>query len=136
MQSLYIIRGPIGSGKSTLAAAIAMGLRTVDIEAVVCENDDYFIDAGVYKFDQTRVHESRRACTDKAIRALDDGKTAIVSNCFVHPSHHAEIETYAHVRGIPVQIVICQGDFQNVHGVEQQRVQASREFFVYTTNRN
>lgn len=131
---LTIIRGTPGSGKSTLAKAlIANG-----IAGAVCEADDYFHVDGEYKFDFTKLAAAHAACQRKVNSLLDIGVNPIVSNT---STTWKEIRPYldmARVQGATVSVITMETQFQNVHGVPEDKVQImrnrmfDREHFIET----
>lgn len=124
MKMLYIIRGIPGSGKSTLAKKIA---------SVVCEADDFFVDPdGVYRFDPSLLKEAHSACQKKCVTAMQFEVDAIaVANTFTRKWEYQPYINLAKEYGYKVSIIICEGDFGNVHGVPEEKVRRMRERFQF-----
>ena len=69
--TLYIIRGLPGTGKSTLGKTLA---RDASFAA-----DDYFMVAGEYTFDPTKLTEAHEQCKSNVRKALEKKKKDLAS---------------------------------------------------------
>lgn len=122
--TLLIIRGIPGSGKSTLAK------RLIDKGFIQSwfEADMYFMDInGEYKFDREKLGEAHRFCERYTDRELQDKNSVMVSNTF---TRMWEIEPYialAKKHNVPIMVIECKGDYQNVHGVSDETIQLMKE---------
>jgi len=119
-QSLTIIRGLPGSGKSTLARLIQNfgNFHTYHYEA-----DMYMVDENnQYKFDPEKLAVCHKTCLQNTKEMLNLGHSVIVSNTFTQIWEMQHYLNYAKALGIPIQIIHCQGNFQNVHGVPDSKI--------------
>ena len=124
MARLILIRGVPGSGKTTLAKQYAAeGFQHF-------EADDYFTHpSDGYRFDRDELknaHQWCQACTRRAIRL---GLDVVVANTF---TRRWEMEPYfemAEQFGADLEVIEATGEWQNVHGVPADVVQAMRARF-------
>ena len=123
--SLTLIRGVSGSGKTTLARKLqgAYGASYSIIEA-----DQYFTHAdGTYNFDASKLMEAHAHCLQRTKDLLAMGQDVIVSNTFTRKWEMAE-----YLKLCPnAQIIICQGRFENTHGVPPDAVARQLARFEY-----
>jgi predicted kinase len=113
---LYILRGLPGSGKSTLARQLA-------------PNDHYEADAfmvdkdGHYSFDPTRLGEVHEKCLNAVREALTGGAEVVaVANTFVKRWEYQRYIDLATSLGVDYEVIVCSGDYQNIHGVPQETI--------------
>lgn len=114
MNKLIIIRGLPGSGKSTLAKSLS---GFVHLEA-----DMYFDGPDGYTFEGSRIKDAHAWCQREVLSCLEDGNDVVVSNTF---TQHWEMKPYLEIAqqcGASVQVVICKGNFKNVHGVPEEKI--------------
>jgi predicted kinase len=135
-KQLIIIRGVQGSGKSTLAGWICDAHEPralVPSDWVHYEADMYFINpiTGEYKWVGEEISKAHRWCEYMVDAAMKNGKNVIVSNTFVKKEDYKVYEEMAQQYGYSVQIIICQGKFQNTHGVPEEKVEQKRKQFEY-----
>ena len=119
-QSLTIIRGFPGSGKSTLARLMQnFGFfYTYHYEA-----DMYMVDENnQYKFDPEKLAVCHKICLQNTKEMLNLGHSVIVSNTFTQIWEMQPYLDHAKSLGIPIQIIHCQGNFQNVHEVPDSKI--------------
>jgi energy-coupling factor transporter ATP-binding protein EcfA2 len=115
---LVLIRGLPGSGKTTLARAMD---GFVHFEA-----DQWMVDAdGSYRFDPGRLAAAHEACRAAARRALDDGRSVVVSNTFVE---RWEMQPYFEM-GYPVRVIEASGTYESEHAVPPEVLQQMRELW-------
>ena len=130
MKLLIIIRGVSGSGKSTLAEMIS---RTLTPFGHV-EADQYFVNPnGDYIFNPNLLHQAHDWCVKTVESHIQTDHTVIVSNTF---TRKWEIDPYiklAKEYGYQVQLITCEGQFQNVHNVPDEVVQKMRDRFEHLT---
>ena len=116
---LILIRGIPGSGKSTLAKELAAG----NDDYVHLEADQFFIDSsGEYAFNPAMLPRAHDWCQKQAMTHLAHGKNVIVSNTF---TRLWEMEAYINMAkevGCELQVIRCNGGFENTHGVPQAAV--------------
>lgn len=127
-KELIIIRGVPGSGKSTLALDMWSGDRSAGISAIVLEADMFMVDDdGNYKFDGSRLAECHRKCQQFVNTAMIQCTERIyVANTFVKKWEADVYYTLAKVWGYTVKVYRLEGNFENVHGVPQDRVNIMR----------
>jgi len=116
----YIIRGIPGSGKSTLARKLAPNAHY--------EADAYMVDAnGEYAFDPKRLSEVHQKCYEAVRNALlDDTENVAVANTFVKRWEYQKYVDLAVELGVAYEIIVCNGGWQNVHGVGEDVIQRMR----------
>ena len=123
---LIIIRGTPGSGKSTLAK----DLFDAKLAAAICEADDFFHTAEGYKFDFAKLGEAHAECQSKVRHFLGLGLETIVSNT---STTWKEIRPYldmALMNGAHVTIITMKTQFQNIHGVPDEKVEIMRNRMI------
>ena len=127
--SVILIRGLPGSGKSTLASLIAARAHYIHLEA-----DQYFVDyyTGKYRFDASKLKEAHEYCQSRFKIALDHNSQGIVvSNTF---TQKWELQFYldaCEVHGIRPQIITCEGRFENIHGITEDKIAQMRARWEY-----
>lgn len=124
MPILTIIRGASGSGKSTVAKALAISNNCNYFEA-----DMYFIRDGEYIFDFKQLKKAHAWCINNVESEMAKGADVIVSNTF---TKIWEMQPYLEIAkryGYDTQIVYCQGELKNLHGVPEGKVQQMRDNF-------
>ena len=115
---LLIVRGIQGSGKSTLAKQILSVAPAAHFEA-----DMFFVDAqGKFNWDSDLSYAAHAWCFHSARIALAQGKHVIVSNTF---PKRREIKKYLSLTDQAI-VVRCMGEFQNIHGIPQELVEAKK----------
>lgn len=127
--SLTLIRGLPGSGKSTLAKSL---LRSMPPGTCHFEADMYFVLQGVYEFKPEQIGNAHDWCQMQTQNALFDGYSVIVSNTFTKLS---ELEPYFEfTRSITEKlpnVILCQGQFESIHGVPDQVMVNMRKRFAF-----
>lgn len=111
-QELVLVRGHSGSGKSTFAASLVpFGYKHF-------ENDSFFVgDDGVYKFDFAFHQVAKDECVKKAVQALVDGESVVVSNTFTKINEMDSLVSFAKDLGIDIRVFEMENDFENTHAV-------------------
>jgi predicted ABC-type ATPase len=137
-KTLILIRGVQGSGKTTLANLIAEGLEPRGLypepTSAKFEADHFFInpETGEYNWDGAKIGEAHRWCQHQTNEAMKrQVPFIIVSNTFVR---RAEMDVYlemAKQHGYETQEIICKGKFENVHGVDEEKVEKNRRKFEF-----
>jgi len=123
-QSVILIRGLPGSGKSTLASLIATRAHYIHLET-----DQYFVDyyTGKYRFEPSKIKEAHEYCQSRFKIALEHrSQGVVVSNTF---TQKWELQFYldqCELHGIIPQIITCEGQFQNIHGVPEEKIAQMR----------
>ena len=121
--TLTLIRGLPGSGKSTLATMICEKTGAIHLEA-----DQFMIDHnGDYRFDGRKLRDVHARCETECDGHLSAGQGVVVSNTF---SEIWEMQAYldmAERHHAALQIIECHGQFRNVHGVPDDKIDAMRK---------
>ena len=124
MKHFYLIRGIPGSGKSTLAKTISDAFIYEGVNAEIFEADDFFVnDEGEYHFDISQLRAAHMWCqcfTEESM--VNDTPVVIVSNTFTKKWEAEPYIMMARKHGYNIQIISCQGQFNNVHGVPDYKV--------------
>jgi predicted kinase len=128
MAHLYIIRGVPGSGKTTLAESM-MECGMVDHYS---EADRFMVDDFLqYKFDATNLRMCHELCRQDVEEFLNMGCSVAVSNTFTRKWEMQPYLDMAEKYGAKVTVIVCQGDYANVHGVPSDKVQEMKRRFEY-----
>lgn len=133
MRQLILVRGIPGSGKSTLARSLCN--LPDNVMARHYEADMYFEDEhGNYNFDVTKLHQAHTWCHNKTREALEQNRTVVVSNTFTTKKELKPYFDMAREFGIvpivPI-VYLAQNQFNNVHNVPADKLQAMRDRFQY-----
>lgn len=129
MQILYVLRGPIGSGKTTLAQQMKFAQVAAGINVEIRDNEDYFMVNGKFVYDHTKLSDAIEHTNRMIFDDLAEGKSVIATGCFTRREHFYRIKRYAEIRGIKVQVISVEAEFDNVHGASEARVERSRRQF-------
>ena len=127
-QKLWIVRGAPGSGKSTKAREIIKeNLGTLHFEA-----DMFFYDKdGNYHFDARDLPHAHKWCEDMVKKTIRDGRSTVVSNTFTKKWEYEKYINIAEDAGIPYEIIVMTGEYDNIHGVPSVVVERmKREFEI------
>ena len=123
MGTLTLIRGLPGSGKSTYAKSILKKERRSSITGMVhYEADMYHTKNGIYNYQISRAGQAHEWCMNQTRKALENGKSVIVSNTF---STYGELVAYivmAEMLGVKVKIIKCVGEFDSEHDVPEATI--------------
>lgn len=135
MAELILVRGIPGSGKSTLARELAehytKEFGNVQYTAHF-EADMFFVDKrGNYNFDASKLHQAHNWCIDQVRDHLKDDCIVIVSNTFTTKRELKPYFDMAREFGIVPIVYLAQNQFNNVHNVPADKLQAMRDRFQY-----
>lgn len=123
---LYIIRGLPGSGKTTLGLMIADELNALHYEA-----DMFFFSAGEYLYKREFIADAHKWCFSQVKEGLEEGHTVVVSNVFHRKSNIRPYTEMAIRLGLKYTIIHCEGNYGNVHGVSERKVEQFRKDWEY-----
>lgn len=113
---LRICRGWPGSGKTTFAIKHFPGIFHV-------ENDMFLMRGGKYTWSKDRVKMAINWCSKTARNALENGLDVIVCNTFTKRKFISFYQNMASECDAEFQVYRCVGNFQNVHGLDDNMVQ-------------
>lgn len=128
MPVLYIIRGVPGSGKSTLARNMSSGDISGGDTSVIFEADMFMVnDQAEYEFDPARLQECHRKCQQFVNMHMIEGTDHIyVSNTFIRKWEADVYYTLAKVWQYEVKVICCEGNYKNLHGVPDNKIELMR----------
>ena len=126
MKHLTIIRGTPGSGKSTLAKA----LFDAKLAAAICEADDFFHTPEGYKFDFAKLGQAHTVCQQQVAYLLGRGLPVIVSNTSTTWKEMRPYLDIAKAMDAHVTIITMKSQFQNIHGVPDEKVEIMRNRMI------
>ena len=123
MKNLILVRGLPGSGKSTVAKSLG-GFHI--------ETDMFW---GLeYKFDMSRIKEAHQWCQDMAKKAFNLYDKVVVSNTFTTAFELLPYFDIAKEVGIKPQVILCQGQFGNIHNVPEEVLAKMAGRFEYNVD--
>lgn len=121
-QKLVLIRGLPGSGKSTLARILVDELGFAHYEADMYMSDP----SGAYAFSEAKLTEAHGWCLDQTRTALQAGRSVVVANTFAKLWMLDPYERLAVDMTVPSEILEASGQFQGIHGVPADKIDAMR----------
>jgi predicted kinase len=124
---MTIVRGLPGSGKSTLAERLA----STKIDVVHIETDQYWIRDGEYKFDINHLAEAHDWCRTRVREYLERDYHVVVSNTFTTQREMKPYFEMCKELSIRPQVILCQGQFGNIHNVPLDTLAKMAERFQY-----
>jgi len=128
MTKLYLIRGIPGSGKTTLAEEM---LNSGMIDHAT-EADKFMVDDNLnYKFDPEKLKLCHKLCQQDAEGFLEMGCNVAVSNTFTRKWEMQAYLDMAEKHGVKIAIIVCQGEYENTHGVPQSVVKKMKNRFEW-----
>ena len=111
---LTIVRGLPGSGKSTFAKTLGVNHFEADM---------YFInEKGEYQFDSNAISKAHAWCKKKVLQSLKNRESVVVANTFVMKWEIIPYHKMARQYGAEFEVVECQGDYGNIHGVDSNKI--------------
>lgn len=128
MKKLILIRGIPGSGKTTFAKKL-MQSDSFMPHLQHFEADMWFDRYNGGKFDPKKLKKAHEWCQKQTKDHLNMGFNVIVSNTFIK---RWEVEKYHEIAeecGCFVEEMTMTGEYQNVHGVPDSKVQSMKENF-------
>jgi predicted kinase len=136
MRSVIVLQGCSGSGKSTYAQKLITAAKELGIQtAHIVSADDYFIEQGEYKFDQTKTGEAHAWCMRNFvghISAQPEFGLVVVDNTNPGVIDIAPYMAVATAYGWKAEIhrILCDTEMaiaRNVHGVPAPQVQKTAD---------
>lgn len=129
-QTLYLVRGIPGSGKTTRAQQLVTQCNDQGVAVSHLEADQFFTDIdGQYTFVPSQIRQAHEWCRRQTRTALDDGDVVVVANTFTQNWELKDYIDMALAKSIPVVIIQCCGQWNNVHGVPPEKVQGMLDRF-------
>lgn len=122
MLHLVLIRGLPGSGKSTRA-------KREYPNFVHIENDMFLMEDGQYVFTDKRRKNAVKACIEATENALKQGKSVVVSNCFLRHESMLPYTWLAKQYGADVDVQVATGNFPSIHNVPEDVIDSMRKQF-------
>jgi predicted kinase len=127
---LLLIIGIPGAGKSTVAANTKKNNPDF-ANANIWEADMYFIDNnGNYNWDFNKLGAAHNWCKANVKLDMLSGKNVIVSNTNLTPKERKPYLDLAKEFGYTVEVITCNGGFQNIHGVSEESLERMRKRFI------
>ena len=131
-KSFYLVYGVPGSGKSTY---VERELKPFIKDLQHFEADMFFYDKnGVYNFDFRKLGYAHSWCQYKCKEAMSKGLPVCISNTSLTPRERFIYFKMANEYGYKVYIHQCMGEFQNVHGVPDEKVQLMKKKLTSVTD--
>jgi len=126
MPSIYIIRGVPGSGKTTFGNRLKAG----GVVHYVLSADDYMTGPdGEYCFNPEKLKECHERCRMDTIARVRDGESVAVCNTFTRVWEMQPYVNIAKNLKATLYVIRSEGNFKNVHGVPDDKVEAMRARF-------
>lgn len=120
MAILRTIRGAPGSGKTSFAYRQFPGVFHV-------ENDMFLMHDGKYCWSKESVKQAISWCMSMVRNALENNVDVVVCNTFTKKIYVAAYEKIAQEYGAKFEVYRCIGNFQNVHGLNDNMVQQFKD---------
>ena len=114
---LRIIRGCPGAGKTTFASKHFPGVFHV-------ENDMFLVKGNTYSWSPGKVKRAIEWCSAMVKNALSNHMDVIVCNTFTKLRFIKHYEDLANAYGARFQVWRCIGNFKNVHGLDDSKVES------------
>lgn len=122
MQFMIIMQGAPGSGKTTVAQSIS---RVTG--AVVFSTDDFWYQEGTgYQWDPKKLGTAHTWNQTRTADALSSGLSVIIDNTNIKREHAQPYFDLADEFSVPVEVIRCHGEYQNIHNVPDNTVQRMR----------
>jgi predicted kinase len=128
MKKMIIMQGAPGSGKSTKAKEIKEKFLNEGADQVdIFSTDDYFMEDGEYKFNFKKIKEAHRHTQDMVkTLALAGFQVLIIDNTNTQQWEAQPYIDIAKQYNYEVEVIRCDGQYQNTHGVPDDKVEIMR----------
>jgi len=128
--TLYMIIGVPGSGKSTYAKELSYKLSfTLGYSPKIYEADMYFMRNGNYKWNPENLGFAHRWCQKQISNELTNGRSVICSNTSILKKDRKIYFNIAKSAKANVEVITCTGNFKNIHGVPDSKVELMKKKF-------
>ena len=129
----YLVYGVPGSGKSTY---VEKELKTKYKDLQHFEADMFFYNKnGIYQFNPKKLGLAHKWCQTKFIEAMKNGFPVCVSNTSLTPKEREVYFTKATAHDYEIHVHYCNGRFQNVHGVPEEKVEKMKNKLIPITEK-
>jgi len=135
-KKLILMRAAPGSGKSTW---VRDNILSKFPNAVVCSADDFFIRLGngEYIFESSLLFAAHNQCFRRARKAMERSEMLIViDNTNIKRRDYERYVECAKENGYMVYQKVVDGNFNNVHGVPDEKVNLMKKNFEIDDNIN
>ena len=138
MSKLIMFIGIPGSGKTTAARKYRDDYIAKHGEDIlIIEADTFFTDplTGKYKWDRKKLGQAHTHCQIAARIEMINGRDVIVSNTSLTPKEREPYLKSAKKYGYDVEVITCNGEYKNVHGVPEETIERMKKKFIpYSEN--
>lgn len=129
----YLVYGVPGSGKSTY---VEKELKTKYKDLQHFEADMFFYNKnGVYQFNPKKLGLAHKWCQTKFIEAMKNGFHVCISNTSLTPKEREVYFMKATAHDYEIHVHYCNGGFQNVHGVPEEKVEKMKNKLIPITEK-
>lgn len=130
MNTLYLIIGIPGSGKTTKAKEIIANYNKLNVPIKHFEADMFFEKNGKYIFNPKQLGLAHKWCQDKCRETMTNNIDVIISNTSLMPWERSGYIRMAQEFGYEVKVLTMTGNYQNVHGVPEDKINIMKNKFV------
>ena len=130
MKAAIILRGISGCGKSHFANAIRQAANELGMSHAILSTDDFFMDAGEYRFEISKLSEAHTDCLCRFVEAChSDTQVVVVDNTNIRTWELMPYYKVAAALGYSIRIISLMpgtlGDLRAVYERSQHRVPAT-----------
>jgi hypothetical protein len=94
---------------------------------LLLENDQFLMRDGKYCWSKESVQDAIKWCTTSVETALQNSFDVVVANTFTKKRFIAAYEKLAMKYGAKFQVYRCTGNYQNVHGLNNEMVESFKK---------
>lgn len=128
--TLYLIIGVPGSGKTTYAKELAIKLTyTLGYTPKIYEADMFFNRGGNYQWKPEYLGHAHKWCQQKVENELKKGYSVICSNTSIYKRDRKYYIDLAKKYKANIEVITCSGNFKNIHGVPDAKVELMKRKF-------